>query len=106
MLETIHQYGYFFSLLLLILPVSLAFDKATGFNALKALASRKGFTFMLISVIFWSLFDIFWVRGLGTFPDNRILFKIGGVPIEEMLFFVIGFYNIAAIFSWSKRKYS
>lgn len=107
MLEIIHQYGYFFSLILFILPVSIIFDANIKFRAANALLTSKGIFFIIISILFWFLFDLlFWTNGLGSFPDNRVLFKIHKIAFEEIVLFVIGFYNIAAIFSWAKEKYS
>lgn len=104
MLAFLHQYAYFFSLIFFILPVSLAFDATTGFRVLKKLATPKGITLILISIVFWSLFDILWMHGLGAFPEHRVIATVAGVPVEEMLLFVLGFYNIAAVFVWAKQR--
>lgn len=105
MFSLVHQYAYFFSLLLFILPVSLIFDASIRFKVIKKLTTLKGLVFILISVIFWSLFDVFWIHTAGAFPANRTLFTIGGVPIEEMLLFVLAFYSTGVIFVWAKEKY-
>ena len=103
MLAIVHQYAYFFSILFFILPISVAFDAATGFAVWKKLITPLGIFFVLLSILFWSAFDIFWIHGLGSFPSDRILYAFMGVPIEEMMLFAVAFYNIAAIFRWSKR---
>lgn len=104
MSEFIHQYAYFFSLLFFILPISLAFDATIKFQVLKKLITPKGLAFVLISIVFWSLFDIFWTHNLGMFPEERMIATVAGVPIEEMLLFVLGFYNIATVFAWAKQR--
>ncbi len=106
MTHFIHQYAYLFSLVFFILPISLAFDAATGFAVLKKFATLKGLLFIALSIVFWSAYDVFWIGQLGSFPPHRVIATIYGVPLEEMLLFVMGFYNIAAILTWSKRRFT
>src|SRR5438034_3346073 len=106
MIDLIHQYAYLFSLVLFILPISVFFDSMTGFKVARKLATARGASYLALSVAFWSAYDLFWIGELGHFPPNRILFTIGGVPFEEMLLFAIGLYNIGAIFTWAKDKFS
>ena len=102
----IHQYGYFFSLVLFILPVSIGFDALTGFSVVRKLMTLKSAIVILATVAFLSLFDVFWLRGSGIFPANRIIVTVFGVPVEEMLLFAIGFYNVGAILAWAKKRYA
>lgn len=102
----IHQYAYLFSLLFFILPVSIAFDWAVNFSVARKFATIKAALFIILTVLFWSAFDLFWIDKLGNFPSGRIIGHLGVVPIEEILLFVLGFYNIASVFIWSKRKFT
>jgi len=106
MITFVHQYAYFFSLVLFIFPVSVAFDGMSGFKVAKKLMTLKGLIYLILSVVFWSTYDIFWIGELGHFPTNRVLFTIGGIPMEEMILFAIGLYNIGAIFTWSKVNFT
>lgn len=105
MWQLVHQHAYFFSLVLFILPVSIAFDATIGFRVIRKLATPKAALAILGTVILLSLFDVFWLRGLGYFPSERVMFSIAGIPLEEMLLFAVGFYNLGAIFAWAKAKF-
>lgn len=105
MLAVINQYAYFFSLLLFILPVSVAFDSGTRFSVAKKMATGRGVAFILASILVWSVYDLFWIRHLGSFPSDRILASVVGIPLEEMLLFGLALYNIGAIFAWGKQRF-
>ena len=105
MIGFIHQYAYLFSLVLFILPISILFDSRIGFKVARKLMTRQGVSYLVLSVAFWSTYDLFWISKLGHFPPDRILFTVGGVPFEEMLLFAVGLYNIGAIFTWAKGKF-
>ena len=100
----IHPYAYFFSLIFAILPLTLLIDSRIGFSVIRRLFSKAGFFHLLLTVVFWSVFDVLWIKKLGSFPQDRIIASISGVPIEEMLFFVLAFYNVITVFAWAKDK--
>ena len=101
-----HQYAYLASLIFFILPLSIFFDSMTSFKVGRALITAKGLAFIVLSVVFWSMYDVFWINHLGNFPSNRVLFSVYGVPFEEMLLFALGLYNIGAILAWAKQNFS
>jgi hypothetical protein len=102
----IHQYAYFFSLILAILPLTLFLDSRVDFGVLRKILTKRGLGYLFLTVAFWSAYDLIWVRQLGSFPPERILLAIFGVPIEEMLLFAIGFYNVLTVFALAKKKFS
>ena len=103
-LSFIHQYAYFFSLVLGILPITLLIDSRMHFFVLRKILTKKGLLYVLLSILFWSAYDLLWIRKLGFFPPDRILFFVLGVPIEEMLVFAFGFYNVLTVFAYVKMK--
>ena len=101
--NVIHQYAYFWSLVLFVLPFSAGFDAALRFHVARRLLTLRGMAFIAISIAFWSAFDMLWIHALGSFPADRVIATIWGVPLEEMLLFVLAFYNIGSIFAWAKH---
>ncbi len=102
----IYQYAYFFSLMLIILPLTLFIDYWLEFAVLKKLLTKQGLIYLAATIAFWSAYDLIWTRQLGSFPANRIIFSVLGVPLEEILLFGIGFYNVITIFAFTKKKFS
>ncbi|RJQ36717.1 hypothetical protein C4552_02375 [Candidatus Parcubacteria bacterium] len=86
------------------MPISIAFDAAGDFRVGRRLLTWRGAAVLAVTILYWSIFDAFWIRYLGNFPNNRIIATVAGVPIEEMLLFVLAFYNVAAILIWAKRN--
>jgi lycopene cyclase domain-containing protein len=77
-------------------PLLLSFDKKVGFYKLWQ-HLWKG---MLLTGAFFIVWDVMFTRnGVWSFNDDYIMgFKIAGLPIEELLFFVVVPYACAFIY--------
>lgn len=91
---------------MVILPLTFLIDYWLNFAVLKKILTKDGIIYLAMTIIFWSAYDLIWMRNLGLFPEDRIVFSIVGIPLEEIMLFAIGFYNVLAIFALTKKIFS
>src|ERR1700761_1345965 len=84
-------------LLTLLFPLLLSFDKKVAFYKTWKYLWRG----VLLTGIFFIVWDVLFTRlGVWSFNDAYILgIRIGGLPIEEWLFFIVVPYACAFIYS-------